>query len=90
VNEKTSVQVLAICGSLCEGSFNLMAMRAAIALAPKQMRFVEGAIADIPLYNEDVRLRGEPAAVALLKRQGMQADALFLPRRNIITVFLAS
>jgi NAD(P)H-dependent FMN reductase len=43
VNEKTSVQVLAICGALREGSFNFMATRAAIAMAPKQMRFVEAA-----------------------------------------------
>lgn len=71
-----NIQVLAICGSLRKASFNRMAMREAMARAPQGMRFTEGAIGDIPLYNEDVRVAGEPAAVALLKQQVRAADAL--------------
>lgn len=70
------VEVLAICGSLRRGSFNRMAMHAAMALAPPQMRFCEGAIGDIPLYNEDLRGEGLPPAVARLKDQVRAADAL--------------
>jgi chromate reductase len=76
MTDKPSLQVLAICGSLRKGSFNRMAMQAAIARAPQGMTIAEGAIEGIPLYNEDVREAGEPAAVALLKRQVRQADAL--------------
>jgi chromate reductase, NAD(P)H dehydrogenase (quinone) len=76
MTDKPSIQVLAICGSLRKGSFNRMAMNAAIARAPDGMTIREGAIGDIPLYNEDVREAGEPAAVAVLKRQVLEADAL--------------
>lgn len=54
-----------------------MAMAAAMAVAPAQMRFEEGAINGIPLYNEDVRVAGEPAPVARLKAQVAAADAIF-------------
>ena len=40
------------------------------------MTIAEGAIGDIPLYNEDVREAGEPPAVRLLKQQIRDADAL--------------
>ncbi len=76
MTDKTSLQVLAMCGSLRRGSFNRMAMNAAIARAPAGMTIIEGAIGDIPLYNEDVRDAGEPAAVATLKQQVRDADAL--------------
>ena len=64
MSDKPSIQVLAICGSLRKGSFNRMAMHAAMARAPVGMTIAEGAIGDIPLYNEDVREAGEPAAVS--------------------------
>ena len=76
MSDKPSIQVLAICGSLRKGSFNRMAMHAAMARAPVGMTIAEGAIGDIPLYNEDVREAGEPAAVSLLKQQVRDADAL--------------
>lgn len=76
MNDKPSVQVLAVCGSLRKGSLNRMAMNYAIAHAPREMRFCEGIIAGLPLYNEDVRLAGEPDAVTQLKRQVKEADAL--------------
>jgi chromate reductase len=71
-----AIEVLAICGSLRKASFNRMAMRAAIAAAPPGMHVSEGLIGDIPLYNEDLRETGEPAAVAKLKEQVKAADAL--------------
>lgn len=71
-----TVHVLAICGSLRRASFNRMAMQAAIAAAPPGMTFEEGVIADMPLYNEDLREQGDPAPVAKLKDQVKRADAL--------------
>jgi len=70
------VQILAICGSLRTGSFNRMALRAAIAAAPANLRFDEGVIGDLPLYNEDLRESGEPDAVLRLKHQVAAADAI--------------
>ena len=71
-----TIQVPAICGSLRKGSFNHMAMRAAFARAPDGMHFTEGLIGEIPLYNEDIREQGDPPAVAILKQQVKDADAL--------------
>ena len=72
----SKLDILGISGSLRKGSFNRMAMHAAMARAPVGMTIAEGAIGDIPLYNEDVREAGEPAAVSLLKQQVRDADAL--------------
>lgn len=76
MSDTVRIQVLAICGSLRRGSFNRMAMNAAMARAPETLSFTEGPIGDIPLYNEDVREAGEPAPVARLKQQVKAADAI--------------
>ena len=72
------MKVLGICGSLRKGSFNAMALRAAQKLAPAGMSLEIADISRIPLYNDDVRLAGEPAAVQELKAQVRAADALLL------------
>ncbi|HYE38980.1 MAG TPA: NAD(P)H-dependent oxidoreductase, partial [Ramlibacter sp.] len=63
------MKVLGICGSLRQASFNAMALRAARKLAPPGMEIAMADIAGIPMYNDDVRLAGEPAPVAELKAQ---------------------
>jgi chromate reductase, NAD(P)H dehydrogenase (quinone) len=70
------VSVLGICGSLRRGSFNMAALRAAIALKPAEMTVTVADIAQILLYNEDVRQEGFPPAVETLRRQIAAADAL--------------
>lgn len=72
------MKVLGICGSLRQGSFNAMALRAAQKLAPAGMTVEIADISRIPLYNDDVRLAGEPAPVAELKEQVRAADAVLL------------
>lgn len=72
------MKVLGICGSLRQGSFNAMALRAAQKLAPAGMTVEIADISRIPMYNDDVRLAGEPAAVAELKEQVRAADAVLL------------
>src|SRR4029078_2321341 len=68
--------VLGICGSLRKGSFNMAALRTAIALKPADMTVTIADIAQIPLYNEDVRQQGFPPPVETLRRQIKEADAL--------------
>src|SRR4029078_4491410 len=68
--------VLGICGSLRKGSFNMAALRTAIALKPADMTVTIADIAQIPLYNEDVRQQGFPPVVETLRRQIKEADAL--------------
>jgi len=72
------MKVLGICGSLRKGSYNAMALRAAQKLVPQGMTLDIADISQIPLYNDDVRLAGEPAAVAALKAQIRAADAVLL------------
>ena len=72
------MNVLGICGSLRQGSFNAMALRAAQKLAPAGVTVSIADISRIPFYNDDVRVAGEPAPVAELKAQVRAADALLL------------
>src|SRR5215211_6459574 len=70
------MNVIGISGSLRKGSFNTAALRAAQGLAPEGMRIETAEIGDLPLYNDDVRVAGYPAAVARLRGQLATADAI--------------
>ena len=72
------MKVLGISGSLRQGSYNSMALRAAQKLAPAGMQIEIADISRIPMYNDDVRAAGEPAEVAALKAQVRAADAVLL------------
>ena len=73
-----TIRVLGISGSLRKGSFNTALLRAAIALAPASMKIEAADIANIPLYNEDVRAQGFPESVTRLREQIAGADAVLL------------
>ena len=72
------MNVLGICGSLRKGSYNAMALRAAQKLAPQGITVEIADISTIPMYNDDVRVAGEPAEVAALKAKIRAADAVLL------------
>lgn len=72
------MKVLGISGSLRKGSFNSMALRAAQKLAPAGMEISMADISQIPMYNDDVRAAGEPAAVTALKAQVRAADGVLI------------
>ena len=76
MSDSGQLSVLGICGSLRQGSFNMAALRTAIALKPANMNVTVADISQIPLYNEDVRQQGFPATVETLRRQIKEADAL--------------
>jgi chromate reductase, NAD(P)H dehydrogenase (quinone) len=73
-----TMNVLGISGSLRQGSYNAMALRAARKLAPAGMQITIGDIRPIPLYDDDVRAQGFPPAVQALKDQVRAADAILL------------
>jgi len=74
-----TVSVLGICGSLRRGSYNAAALRAAEELAPEGLRIERASIAEIPLYNEDLRLAsGFPPAVEALREKIRAADAVLI------------
>ena len=72
------IRVLAINGSLRKQSFNGLALREAIALAPPGMAIdVYGGLGDIPPFNQDHADAGL-APVAALKHAIRKADAILL------------
>ena len=72
------LRVLGISGSLRKGSFNTAVLRAAVELAPDGMTIETASLRDLPLYDEDVRVAGLPAAVQTLREQIAAADALLI------------
>jgi chromate reductase len=76
MNTHDTINILAIAGSLRKASINRGALQAAIDQAPAGITLREGAIGDIPLYNEDTQTTGFPDAVTHLGQQIAEADAL--------------
>jgi chromate reductase len=76
MSDASGIKILAICGSLRKGSYNMAALRTAIAQKPPNMAVDVADISQIPLYNEDVRQQGFPPSVETLRRQIAAADAL--------------
>lgn len=72
------VAIVGIAGSLRRESFNRYLLEAAAGLAPEGAGIRTGSIDGIPLYNGDVEKQGVPAAVAALKDQIRESDALLL------------
>jgi chromate reductase len=72
-----SIKVLGICGSLRQASYNRMALKAAGQNLPPGMTLEAfDKMAEIPPYNEDVKAKGFPPAVAELRAKIKAADAL--------------
>ena len=69
---------LGISGSLRARSYNTALLRAAVELAPPGARIQLFSLAEIPIYNEDVRERGFPPPVEALRDRIRAADALLI------------
>jgi chromate reductase, NAD(P)H dehydrogenase (quinone) len=71
--------IIGLCGSLRQGSFNLMLLRAAIEMAPPGTSITPESIREIPLYDGDVEeQQGLPPAVQTLKDRIAEADGLLI------------
>ncbi|MGA9853645.1 MAG: NAD(P)H-dependent oxidoreductase [Gammaproteobacteria bacterium] len=73
-----SLNVIAFAGSLRSGSYNKLALKAAMELKPADMEIECFDIAPIPLYNEDVREKGFPSVVGEFREKIRAADALLM------------
>jgi chromate reductase len=71
------IEVVGISGSLRTASYNTLLLHAAMELAPEGMRITPASI-DLPLYNEDLREQGYPAAVSQLRSQLAKAHAVLI------------
>lgn len=76
--------IAAVIGSLKAASVNRAVFDAARELMPDDVELVEVPIADVPLFNEDIEVIGDPAPVVALKEGVGVADALviFTPEYN--------
>jgi chromate reductase len=73
------IRVLGIVGSLRQASFNGALMRAAVELAPAEMKIdVFTALGEIPMFNQDVEAQGDPESVRRFKAAIQAADALLI------------
>lgn len=74
-----SIRIAGIPGSLREGSLNKGLLRAALELAPAGMTIeIDTGLGDIPPYNDDVFVRGDPEPVAVMKATIDEADAILI------------
>lgn len=73
------IAIVALSGSLRQGSYNSALLRAAAAMMPPDSRLDLASIHAIPLYNgDDEAAHGVPAEVARLKDAIAAADGLLL------------
>jgi chromate reductase, NAD(P)H dehydrogenase (quinone) len=73
------MRILAVSGSLRTDSYNTSVLRAAIDAAPDGVEvelFDPAAIADLPLYDQDLDGEDVPASVARLRDDWERADAI--------------
>lgn len=73
-----SLKVLGFAGSLRKGSYNKLALKAAMELKPADMEIESFDISPIPVYNEDVREMGFPPVVETFREKIRAADALLM------------
>ena len=79
-----SFDVLGICGSLRQKSYNMAALKAAGGLMPPALKLRITSIAELPMYNFDVQEKGFPAPVTKLRDEILAAHALLFasPENN--------
>ena len=74
-----AIRIAGICGSLREASLNKGLLRAAGELAPAGMEIqIFTRLGEIPPYNDDVFVKGDPEPVAAMKAFIAAADALLI------------
>lgn len=72
------MNVVAFSGSLRKASYNTALLRAAAALAPKEMRIEIVSIDDLPLYNQDIEETSYPPPARELRQKIAAADGVLV------------
>ncbi len=76
--EKQKIKIVGFSGSLRKGSYNTALLKYVQKISPPHINFEIADISKIPLYNEDVRLAGEPEPVKAFKEHLASSDALMI------------
>ena len=77
-SRRSTRRVVAFAGSLRRGSFNRALVEAARGLAPDGMTIVPIEIGELPFYNADVEVVGDPPAVTAFKTALREADGVLI------------
>lgn len=72
------MNIIGICGSLREKSYNHLALMAAAKVLPAGMTLRMVSLKDIPMYNQDVQNAGFPDAVHSLAQEILNADGVLI------------
>lgn len=73
-----TLDIVGLCGSLRQASFNRAAMRLAGELMPATMKLDAVDWRDVPVFDGDVFAHGLPAAVAALRERIRRADGVLI------------
>ena len=76
--EKKPFRILALAGSLRQGSFNRGLLRAAEELAPEWVKVQFFDIGTLPFFNEDLEAAGDPEPVRRFKEAIRSSDAVLI------------
>ncbi len=72
------LRILGIAGSLRRASFNRGLIRAAVEVAPPGITVTTHDLHDLPMFDADMEVLGDPEPVAAFKRAIADADALLI------------
>lgn len=80
----SSLNLVALIGSLRTEAFSRVVFNAAAELAPPAATLTEVSLTDVPFYNGDVEAAGDPESVKALKEAVIEADGfiVFTPEYN--------
>ena len=80
MTSKLTLNILTLCGSVREDSYNAALLRALPSLSPGDLEFKEGpSPADVPIYDGDLeRLSGLPSVVNALAASMREADGVLI------------
>lgn len=70
------LNILGLSGSLRKGSYNTALLRAAAEMLPADMSLEIFPLGELPLFNDDVRVKGYPAPVEELRDKVGAADGI--------------
>lgn len=74
----STLDIVGLCGSLRQASYNHMALRLAGELMPASMKLETLDWRDVPVFDGDVFAKGLPPAVAALRERIRRADGVLI------------
>jgi chromate reductase, NAD(P)H dehydrogenase (quinone) len=74
----STFDIIGLSGSLRQASYNTAALMAAQAMVPDGITITLADLSNIPIYNDDERVKGIPTSVSALAKRISAADAVMI------------